>query len=85
MSARYTCVGSVRGCCEIAHKTIATAARCCERDQKACASLPGGNCYSDRQVVRILEDASPKNVYYHGHQLMFAYPLTADQIEELYS
>jgi hypothetical protein len=53
---RYTCIGSVRGCCGVAHRTLEGAAAHCERDQRACASL-GGGAYSDRRVQRL--DGAP--------------------------
>jgi len=50
MATTYTCSGSVRGCCGVTHRTIDAARRCCDRDQRGCASL-GGGAYSDRSVV----------------------------------
>lgn len=49
---RYTTRGSVRGTCGHEHVTLRAAARCADRDQSDCASLPGGHSYSDRQVER---------------------------------
>lgn len=47
-TARWTCVGSVRGGCGIAHQSRAAAEGCCSADNAACRSLPGGKSYSDR-------------------------------------
>ncbi len=44
----YTCVGSVRGCCGIRHRSRAAAERCIERDERRLASH---GCFGDRQVV----------------------------------
>ena len=46
----YKCVGSVRGTCGIAHRSLAAAHECCARDRRKCAGL-GGGAYSDRRVV----------------------------------
>jgi hypothetical protein len=54
---KYTCVCSVRGWCGHNHRTLSGAVRCVQRDQSACRGLPGGNCYSDRKVVR--KDGKP--------------------------
>jgi hypothetical protein len=43
----YTTIGSVRGSCGHAHRTIATAKACADADQRAC-SRHGG--YSDRSI-----------------------------------
>lgn len=53
MTIKYTTRGSVRGGCGHKHNTIAAAQRCCERDQRDCASLPGGKSYSDRVIRRV--------------------------------
>ncbi len=47
---RWMCVGSVRGCCGVAHRTRDAAERCSAADQRDCASL-GGGAYSDRRPV----------------------------------
>lgn len=44
----YTTYGSVRGGCGHKHRTIETACRCMQRDQRDCKSVRG---YSDRSVV----------------------------------
>ncbi len=44
---RYTCIGSVRGCCGHKHRSLKTAARCLDRDIKGCRKQGG---YSDRYV-----------------------------------
>lgn len=49
--ARWTCEGSVRGCCGRSHKTRESAADHCSRDQANCAGITGGNAYSDRSIV----------------------------------
>ena len=53
----YTTLGSVRGGCGHAHRTLATALRCRRRDDAACGSV-GGGAYSDRRVVHAA-DHSP--------------------------
>lgn len=45
----YTCAGSVRGNCGIAHKSLRTAAHCCKSDSVYCSRTGG---YSDRAVYR---------------------------------
>jgi len=50
MTKIYTTWGSVRGCCGHRHRTLKAAKRCLEKDQRACANLPGGNAYSDRHI-----------------------------------
>ena len=55
---RYTCSGSVRGCCGVRHRTIGAAVRCVARDQDRCASL-GGGAYSDRAVWTADADGWP--------------------------
>jgi hypothetical protein len=52
----YTCIGPVRGRCDVQHRTLATAWRCCAKDQRACASLGGGS-YSDRSVRPVRDGA----------------------------
>lgn len=54
----YTCRGSVRGSCGHAHRSAATALRCCQRDQAGCERQGG---YSDRVVVRT--DGEPLTSY----------------------
>ncbi len=49
-NTKYTCVGSVRGCCGIKHRSLETALKCCDRDQKDCRSARG---YSDRRPVSL--------------------------------
>lgn len=46
--AKFTCVGSVRGCCDRIHRNRESAIRCTETDHKACKSHGG---YSDRRVI----------------------------------
>lgn len=46
--SRATCIGSVRGCCGHAHRSIEAAEACIARDQRGCESQGG---YSDRRVV----------------------------------
>lgn len=48
----YTTIGSVRGRCAHAHRSLATAIQCLERDRTACASLGDGS-YSDRRVYSV--------------------------------
>jgi hypothetical protein len=48
----YEAVGSVRGGCGHAHRSPYAAHGCALEDRRACASLPGGNAYSDRLVRR---------------------------------
>lgn len=43
---RWTCAGSVRGCCGITHRTLKAAMACCAKDQQGCAGQGG---YSDRK------------------------------------
>ena len=45
----YTTIGSVRGSCGHAHRTIAAAKACADADQRACHRHGG---YSDRDVRR---------------------------------
>ena len=45
----YSAVGSVRGSCGHAHRTVGAAALCRARDQRACRRHGG---YSDRDVER---------------------------------
>jgi hypothetical protein len=53
METKYTCVGSVCGGCDVQHRTIAAAVRCCDRHQAAIARNNCGNAYSDRTPVRV--------------------------------
>ena len=64
--------GSVRGGCDHKHRSLKTALACLERDQSACASLPGGNAYSDRRIVHVDSD---------GRQ----HALTDDERDELHA
>lgn len=48
----YTCVGSIRGKCGHAHRTIENAEKCCADDQSACKRQGG---YSDRNI-RVIEN-----------------------------
>ena len=48
----YTASGPVRGDCGHRHRTPEAAGACLGRDARACASLPGGRSYSDREVRR---------------------------------
>ncbi len=41
---------NVRGACHHKHRSVATAQRCVEQDQRDCGSLSGG-AYSDRSGV----------------------------------
>lgn len=45
---RWTCNGSVRGCCGITHRTLEAAMACCAKDQQGCARQGG---YSDRKPM----------------------------------
>ena len=47
----YHAIGSVRGACGHAHRSIAAAVRCAHRDELACRRA-GGGAYSDRVVKR---------------------------------
>ena len=47
---RFTCLGSVRGCCGQIHLEKEDAANCVQVDREACWSL-GGGAYSDREIV----------------------------------
>ncbi len=58
----YTTWGSVRGDCGHAHKTVKKAMACLQRDRNDCASLPGGNCYSDREI-RAIESVADLHNY----------------------
>jgi len=51
MADTYVAVGSVRGSCDHAHRSIATAVACADRDRTHCRNL-GGGAYSDRGVAR---------------------------------
>lgn len=46
---KYTCVGSVRGCCDRVHRSEAAAQTCIDADQRACKAVGG---YSDRRMVK---------------------------------
>lgn len=47
----WTTWGPVRGCCDHAHKSPEAAARCRDRDARACHSQSAADrCYSDREV-----------------------------------
>ena len=46
--AKFTCVGSVRGCCDRIHGTKDAAMRCTENDRKACRAH---GAPSDRRVI----------------------------------
>lgn len=50
---KWTCRGSVRGECGIAHQTREAAERCIAADHRACVSQGG---YSDRVPVRLDTD-----------------------------
>jgi hypothetical protein len=50
----YTTIGSVRGSCGHAHRTLSAAQACADADQRACRRRFG---YSDRVVRR--SDGSP--------------------------
>ena len=52
MKTTYHAIGSVRGSCGHTHLTPESAARCAQRDSRACHRL-GGGAYSDRGVERI--------------------------------
>jgi len=51
---RYTCIGDVRGHCDVRHRSVHTAAACTARDHAGCKSQGG---YSDRRLH--LEDGEP--------------------------
>lgn len=52
MGEIWTCEGSVRGACGVAHRSEAAARRCCDRDAIAVRrGNPGGGAYSDRVPV----------------------------------
>jgi hypothetical protein len=61
-STVYTTIGSVRGSCDHKHKSLATAWKCVRKDQRACAGLPGGNSYSDRQVKAVGRDLTEQEL-----------------------
>ena len=46
----YTTIGSVRGECGHRHKSIATAVRCIDKDDRGCKRSCGSDAYSDRVV-----------------------------------
>jgi hypothetical protein len=69
MKTRYRAAGSVRGSCGHAHLSVVAAYKCAQKDQRDCASLPGGNAYSDRHVVRM--DGQPLDE--HEREQMYAY------------
>ena len=48
----YTTYGSVRGGCGHKHRTIETACRCAQKDQRDCKSVRG---YSDRSVWAVVD------------------------------
>jgi hypothetical protein len=48
----YTTIGSVRGSCGHAHRTIGAALACANRDNRAVKRGNGSSSYSDRGVVR---------------------------------
>jgi hypothetical protein len=74
---RYTTSGSMRGCCDHRHLTIAAARKCLERDQRASWRL-GGGCYSDRVVVAV----DGTNPHTGGP---YTRPLDDDEIETLWT
>ena len=47
---------NVRGACAHKHRTIATAQRCAEQDQRDCSGL-GGGAYSDRTGIYAVHDS----------------------------
>ena len=49
---RYTTVGSVRGRCSHAHRSLDTALACIDRDHRGCQRQGG---YSDRRVMRLVD------------------------------
>jgi len=61
---KWTCKGSVRGACGIAHRTRKAAEACCKRDQAAVRPARlykhtwyGEGPYSDRQPVALDDEA----------------------------
>jgi hypothetical protein len=53
----YTTIGSVRGSCGHAHRTLTAAQACADADQRAVRRGHGASAYSDRTVRR--SDGSP--------------------------
>jgi hypothetical protein len=49
-STRYVCVGSVRGSCGIAHRSLDAAIKCLDDDGRWCRRQGG---YSDRHIEHI--------------------------------
>lgn len=45
---KWTCEGSVRGCCGINHRSHAAALAHCADDDRNCKTGHGHNAYSDR-------------------------------------
>ena len=60
MTTHYTCSGSVRGECGVAHQSLRTAEAHYRKDQRGCRAQGG---YSDRTVVKV-EDG--RRYAYHG-------------------
>lgn len=54
----YTCRGSVRGDCDVKHRSVGSAFRCCNKDHRDCATVGG---YSDRYPVAI-EDGDERRL-----------------------
>ena len=60
MKTYWTCEGSVRGSCDIHHRSEETAIKCCAKDQRSVRSAYPSTfptyAYSDRRVVQHGED-----------------------------
>jgi len=56
----YTCWGSVRGGCDIAHRTVTAAVKCGLADHRNCQKQGG---YSDRGI-RAIDDPAKARSYY---------------------
>lgn len=54
---KWTCEGSVRGCCGITHRSYTTAKKCCDRDFDNIRRYYSNNSYSDRYPVPLDEEA----------------------------
>ncbi|HSH25596.1 MAG TPA: hypothetical protein VLA13_08675 [Massilibacterium sp.] len=66
MTRHYEAIGDIRGWCGHKHRSVITAQKCADKDQKYCESL---GVYSDRAVYAVADELMSALTYEERDEL----------------